>query len=186
LEIDQSLFKWINQKGAFSLGDSFFPFLTNILHVPSTLGTLLLLLILWAIWKRQKALPYIAALFLSVGVTDLFSFRVIKQIFYRPRPYLTQPQTVVRVPYAPKSSSFPSNHAANTAALATILSWAFPQGRVFFWMIAFLMGYSRIYVGVHYPSDVLAGWFLGAFIAWSVKIAIMTYLNKKRPDILDS
>jgi len=57
--------------------------------------------------------------------------------------------------------SFPSAHAANAAAVAVVLTGWYPRWRIAFGVLAFLIGYSRIYVGVHYPLDVLGGWALG-------------------------
>ena len=61
--------------------------------------------------------------------------------------------------------SFPSAHATNTFGCALWLSYFYPrQGWVFFGLSA-LVSLSRVFVGVHYPSDVLGGWLLGAIIA---------------------
>jgi undecaprenyl-diphosphatase len=62
--------------------------------------------------------------------------------------------------------SFPSNHAANSFVLATILSYFFSQWKYPLFILASLIGFSRIYVGVHYPGDVVFGALLGYCIAW--------------------
>ena len=63
------------------------------------------------------------------------------------------------------SRSFPSSHAANWGSMAFLFSWIFPRGKWIYITLAFLVGYSRIYVGVHYPLDVLGGFILGVLCA---------------------
>ena len=58
--------------------------------------------------------------------------------------------------------SFPSAHSANSAALATTIALAYPPLAPFALLVSFLVGFSRIYLGVHYPIDVLTGWSIGA------------------------
>ena len=64
--------------------------------------------------------------------------------------------------------SFFSGHSSTTMALAVSLGLFFPPLRRWIWLMPLLCGYSRIYMGMHYPSDVLAGWAAGALIAWAV------------------
>jgi undecaprenyl-diphosphatase len=61
----------------------------------------------------------------------------------------------------PHTNSFPSGHAATSFACATVLGLAFPRLRVAFFLLAAAVAWSRVYVGVHYPLDVLAGAALG-------------------------
>lgn len=74
--------------------------------------------------------------------------------------------------YTPDAShpavSFFSGHASTTMALAVALGLFFPPLRRWIWLMPLLCGYSRVYMGMHYPSDVLAGWAAGALIAWAV------------------
>jgi membrane-associated phospholipid phosphatase len=110
---------------------------------------------------------------LSVAATVVETY-ALKEIINRPRPYVTHPDLH---PLSNESSkSFPSGHTSAAFALATSLSINYPKWYVavpaFAWASA--VGYSRLYVGVHYPSDVLAGATLGAGTAW-----LTWYLNKK-------
>lgn len=94
----------------------------------------------------------------------------LKLLFERPRPALVEHLVGVSTP------SFPSGHALLSAAiyltLGALLAREFPQPRLrrYFLAVAvtltLLIGMSRVYLGVHWPSDVLAGWCIGALWAW--------------------
>lgn len=123
------------------------------------------LLILLVYWKKKTALQVIVSIAITVAITDFVSYKIFKSVFDRDRPHTTELGAVVKVPYAPTSKSFPSNHALNTFAVANILAFYWPAGSLFFWIFAFLMAYSRVYVGVHYPLDIIAGMIIGIFLA---------------------
>ncbi|MCL6106586.1 MAG: phosphatase PAP2 family protein [Actinobacteria bacterium] len=84
----------------------------------------------------------------------------IKTLFGRNRPVPADPQLrpLVRVP---SSKSLPSSHAAMSFAAAGVLTFFYPPFFPVFYLLALLMSWSRVYVGVHYPSDVLAGTVVG-------------------------
>lgn len=75
--------------------------------------------------------------------------------------------------------SFPSAHSANSAALATTTALAYPPLAPVAVLIAFLVGLSRIYLGVHYPIDVLAGWCIGVMSAVAVWMIFRKMLSKQ-------
>jgi undecaprenyl-diphosphatase len=109
-----------------------------------------------ALTRRRPAI-FLTVLVAYLGA-DLLA-DVGKAIVPRHRPFETQ--------LGPKSSthSFPSGHAATSFACATVLSYYAPRYRVLFFALASLIALSRIYNGMHYPSDVLAGALLGVVIA---------------------
>jgi undecaprenyl-diphosphatase len=99
----------------------------------------------------------------GVAAADLLAFAV-KTIVAVDRPpvrYAT-PEPLVRVP---TDYSFPSGHTATSFAAAVILAWAVPRRAWLFYVLAVAIGFSRIYVGVHYPIDVLGGAALGLAVA---------------------
>lgn len=119
---------------------------------------------------------------LTVGVADLATNRVIKPLVGRVRPCHALPDCVLRIP-CPEGPSFPSSHAVNMSALATVLTVCYRRWWWLWWCAALLVGYSRIYVGVHYPSDVLAGWCIGALIALlieKIRQKSATFVRRRR------
>ena len=95
-----------------------------------------------------------------VLINDALCYQIIKPFFARPRPCHVL-EDVVIFSRCSSNSSFPSNHASNIFAAATIMGGAYRHVIFLAYGIAFLVGLSRIYLGVHYPSDVLAGAIIG-------------------------
>lgn len=113
---------------------------------------------------RRGGLDLALSLLIAAVVCNL----VIKDIAARPRPYFTIEGLEILVKPL-KSYSFPSGHACSSFASATALCLAFrKQGGAWAFLPAALISLSRIYVGVHYPTDVLAGAVLGALVALAV------------------
>ena len=106
--------------------------------------------------RLRAAAVVLVALALAFAMTDL----VLKPVIARARPFETAVATRV-IDRRPLTYSFPSGHAASAVAGAITLSQLWPAGRVVLWSLATLVALSRIYVGVHYPLDVLGGALLG-------------------------
>jgi undecaprenyl-diphosphatase len=104
------------------------------------------------------------ALLLAWTISD----GVFKPLVHRARPDVCLVASYV-VGTPPSGLSFPSGHAANSAAGALVLSSVWPTARAAFWLLAIGISVSRLYLGVHYPSDVLAGFLVGLLIAWFVR-----------------
>lgn len=178
LDLDHWLFLKINHDWAHPYLDPFFVGLTNIIkHQWFVAGVLPALLVTLIIWRRKEALQVIASIAITVAICDFTSYKVFKSIFNRDRPHYTELGAIVRVPYAPTSKSFPSNHTFNSFAIANILAYYWPALSPLFWLYAILMAYSRVYVGVHYPLDIIAGMLLGIIFA----IGIRKYLLLRLP-----
>ncbi len=131
----------------------------------SRLGTLGLVwiaiaLVLALAWRRYGVLLLTAVV---VGAADL-SATALKSAFdvERPSSRYATPKPLVR---APHDGSFPSGHAATSFAAATILSAARPRWTPGFFLLALAIGFSRVYVGVHYPLDIVGGAALGAAVS---------------------
>jgi len=99
------------------------------------------------------------SLVVLAGVLDFTSHHLLKETIHRLRPFSVLPDVYQLV--GSGGGSFPSNHALNNAAGAVVLTGYFPS-RVWLWYtLAGLIAFSRVYCGVHWPSDVLAGFALG-------------------------
>jgi len=117
--------------------------------------------------KHDKKLQKNAAYMVGGFVVSSIVTQSMKRIIKRDRPYVTYPYIINR--YAGSSSySFPSGHTSSAFCTATSLSLLFPKWYVTVpsYLYAASVGYARMYQGVHYPSDVIAGALVGAGSAW--------------------
>jgi diacylglycerol kinase family enzyme/membrane-associated phospholipid phosphatase len=93
----------------------------------------------------------------SIGITSLFVNQVVKRLVRRPRPSLRRVPRARHLRAQPLTTSFPSGHAASAAAFATGVAAEYPKAALPLGALAAAVGYSRTYVGVHYPMDVAVG-----------------------------
>jgi undecaprenyl-diphosphatase len=103
----------------------------------------------------------------AVALAD-WSATGLKALFDRERPPLryAEPDPLVRTPH---DGSFPSGHAATSFAAATILSFTFPRFAPVIFVLAAAVAWSRVYVGVHYPLDIVGGAVLGILVALALR-----------------
>ena len=167
---DDALFRWINHGLSNRIFDTIMPLASNTPgFVPFVL--LVLVALIWKGGARGRLFAVMLALGLCLG--DWVIADVLKHGLARLRPFNRFPDAYV-LPIGARSGSFsmPSSHALNWF-LGTIIAFAYYRKSIYFMLpLAVIVGFSRIYNGVHYPSDVLAGAVIGAgtgaAVLWSV------------------
>lgn len=164
-QLDLGLFHLINISMSNQYFDLIFPFITDLHKTLYFKLTVYPLVLLFFIWKFQKKGIIIFILcFLSVASADLIGNWGFKKTFQRLRPGDNPKiEKIVRSSYG--GYSFVSNHAANMFAFAFFMSFFMIRGKLFFYSLAAVIAFSRVYNGVHYPSDVICGAILGMFVA---------------------
>ena len=125
-------------------------------------GIVSIVIFLWL--KRMRGLALVLATALAVSISD-FLGATLKELIARDRPCHVLSH-VKDIANCSNSFSFPSNHAVNSFTFATIVTLAYKNLTFLLYVSALLIGYSRIYLGVHYPTDVLSGALLGILIGF--------------------
>ncbi|HEY7530523.1 MAG TPA: phosphatase PAP2 family protein, partial [Gemmatimonadota bacterium] len=158
------------------LFDAVLPGLTDWAETPLGLACAAALIAWMAVAGGAAGRRTAVLLLLVVAFADWLNSEVVKSFFERPRPCRTLDDLRVLVGCG-RGSSFPSSHAVNNAALATVLAGHFPRRAWAPIGFAALVAFSRVYVGVHYPSDVLAGAALGVGLAGGA-MALSAWLSR--------
>lgn len=160
LQMDYKIITWVNQDSASAWQDQFFPWITD-LHKTVYFGWIVCPLLLFFFYKKfQRAgVSLFLILVLALAVNDFAGSRV-KNHYDRPRPFQNEEIKITQRSPA-GSKSFYSNHASNMFTFASYTSTFFPAAKIPLYLLAATVSYSRVYNGVHYPSDIFAGGIMG-------------------------
>lgn len=156
-QLDLSVFYFINHTLSCGVLDIFFSFITNVRHwFPVYIIALLYL----TIKGGRKGRIAAVLVLLLVAATDQLGAKVIKEIFQRLRPCNALPDVLTPLGCT-GTFSFPSNHALNNFAVGFFFLLLYPKTKWYLLTVASLIAISRVYLGLHYPSDILGGAILG-------------------------
>jgi len=176
LSLDTMLFKFINS----DLANGFFDFVIPIFSDEQSLLYMMLVFLIVIAWKgnREERFAILAAA-VAVAIVDPTCSKIIKPLVGRIRPcFVLDNVRILKI--IGGQLSLPSNHCANVAAIAGAFGFLSKRTLYILMPAALLVGFSRIYVGNHYPLDVLAGWAIGgAFGALSAFIVKKTFIDRK-------
>lgn len=175
MDFDIRILNWINHHRV--PGST--PFLVFVSDVTTYVSIIVMVSLLIAgLVKRSRSLLAKFYCLLCVFLLDVSISQTLKNTFYRPRPFRTYP--FIEKLTDGGSSSFPSGHTFEVFAMATALTLLFPQKKVIIpaYIWACIVAYTRMALGVHYPTDVLAGMILGIGIAF---LCYAIYKKFRRP-----
>lgn len=183
LQFDEFLFKLINGQWTNGLLDSLMPIWRNkIFWIPFYLFILAMV----GINFPKKILPFLCMALVCIGIADTISSRLIKKTVKRERPcrnaaLAEEARVLIK---CGGGYSFTSSHATNHFAIGVFfmltLSLIFPYSKYIFILWAFSISYGQVYVGVHYPLDVIFGALIGSVIGY-----IAAYFFNQHWPILD-
>lgn len=194
LQFDRAAFAWINTDWSNPIFNVVMPWVT---HFADAASVFLWIVFIGLFMGRQlarsigngqgkeqrriimKAVVLFCLYMLLIYGVNAGAYNGLKHLFHRPRPFMQQ-TVILRVSpttlsVSDNDSSFPSGHAANAFMVAVLLAERFRRKRYYLYGMAALVAFSRIYLGVHYPSDVL----MGCLSGWSIA-SLMLYLYPPR------
>ena len=165
INFDKAIFYFFNNIISNPLFDIIMPIITNqrIWVIP----ILSIIIYLTTKGKRRGQITVII-LIAACGLADYSSASILKPFFERLRPSHEMLDGIRILMGKGGKYGFVSSHAANIFAAAVVFSYFYPKNKYIYFFIATLVSYSRVYVGVHYPGDVIFGGLLGYGLAWIV------------------
>jgi undecaprenyl-diphosphatase len=159
--VDARLFLAINHLPHTNFANRFFYFLTYVFNGGAAWYALLGLL--W-FFDRKRGKGVVQTTILPLSLSTMVVEFPVKSYFRRKRPFIKIVQAIV-IGKKPGSWSFPSGHSASAFAGAWLLHKHFPKQGPLLYLVASLVAFSRIFLGDHYPGDVVAGSLSGALLA---------------------
>jgi len=169
LKWDQHVFLWVNR----SLSTPFLDQVMPIVHEKLTWIPLYILLLIFMPWRfKLKGIFFLLILIALVAASDLVSAHVIKPSFHRLRPCQNHflDAMIARRISCGSGYSFVSSHASNHFAIGIFLALGLKEFISWLWMPAVFwagsIAFAQVYLGLHFPLDVIMGAFVGSGLAW--------------------
>lgn len=190
--LDFKIFILANQIFRQKWLDKYMPLVSS----PAVLWAIIVLIAIFGVYRKgYKFLIIIFVILATMGITD-FTTGIVKDTIGRIRPLNSLPLTFFKEdghwqkrpldfkPNKERGNSYPSAHASNTMAFALMCMFFFRRMRPWLLLLPFIVGYSRLYLGKHFPTDIMAGWALGACTATFVWLIWDNYIKFKLPQRL--
>jgi undecaprenyl-diphosphatase len=166
---------WANGWWSSPVLDYALPWLT---YLGSHFALIVFILLSWIITRRGKVLRYLIFLY-AIQSAVIYGLKFLTQR-QRPFLFLEMGSKLSKGPGEILDPSFPSAHADFSFMMAVLLALWFPRYRIIFFIVAGFIGWTRIYLGLHYPTDVIVGALLGygitkAYLLWIPALDIKTH-----------
>jgi undecaprenyl-diphosphatase len=165
VEIDKNLMVFLNKTISNSIFDILMPIITNQ-NFLAIIGVILIIYL--GYFGEKKGRITLLVLLFAAGMSDAICAQIIKPWVGRIRPSHEFIEYINLLVSKGGKWSFPSNHAANSFAFATVLSYFYDKNKIILFSIASAIAFSRVYVGVHYPMDIFFGGLIGYTISWVI------------------
>ena len=162
--IDRSLLVWLHENH-ISILNQVMPFITD---ADNWILPILFLILYLGFFKGKRGKIALCLLIISLSLNDSICAQILKPFFERVRPSHMSIEGLNLLVSKGGKWSMPSNHASNMFSLAVILSYFYGRFKVILFFLATVIAISRVYVGVHYPGDVIIGALIGYIISWTV------------------
>lgn len=175
MDWELTFMRWANDWWSCPFLDHTIPWLT---YLGSHFAVILFILLSFFATRQKKIFR---RLFLLYAIQSVIVYS-LKFLILRERPFRFLQELSSKLSQGPGEildPSFPSAHAALSFMMATVLSYWFPKYRLLFYLIALVIAWTRIYLGLHYPTDV----FVGGLLGYGVSKGFFYYLRKKGIDV---
>lgn len=176
-KIDTGLFLFFNRDIANPLFDLFF---TQVTHFQFWIIPMVVAAIFFIRKEKKRAFLLLGLALVTVAISDPVSHRILKPLFGRSRP--CHPEFFIEggrfLLGMRRSLSFPSTHSMNMFSQAALFASFYPRRWYYFYLFAVMIGFSRIYTGVHYPIDVIGGAVFGFVVGNAVYFSYRMVYNR--------
>lgn len=167
--------KWANGWWGSPILDHTLPWLT---YLGSHFAVILFILLSFILTRKRLIFRRLIILY---GIQSAVIYS-LKFLIHRQRPLHFVQELASKLSGGPGEildPSFPSAHAASSFMMATVLAYWFPRYRILFYILAGFIAWTRIYLGLHYPTDIIAG----ALLGFGISKGFFYYLKKKGIDV---